>query len=93
MQECFYAGFPSLHIIGGYVSIGLMITDPGKLIRTILSFQMNHDSICGTTKAAFMVDAMPINAAFQSALSNDIVAEHPELWLEVRFCIMDDPIC
>ena len=42
---------------------------------------------------AFVLDAVPVNAAFQSALSNDIVAEHPELWLEVRFCIMDDPIC
>lgn len=30
--------------------------------------------------ASFMLDGMPINAAFQSALSNDIVIEHPELW-------------
>ena len=30
--------------------------------------------------AAFVLDAMPVNAAFQSVLSNDIVAEYPELW-------------
>ena len=43
--------------------------------------------------AAFVLDAMPINAAFQNTVPNDIVAEHPELWSGVRFCIMDDPIC
>ncbi|GFT36705.1 transposable element Tcb2 transposase [Trichonephila clavipes] len=45
-----------------------------KLIGTKLSFQMNPASICGTMINAFMVDAMPVNAAFQSALSNNIVA-------------------
>ena len=30
--------------------------------------------------AMFVLDAMLMNAAFQSALSNDIVVEHPELW-------------
>ncbi|GFV51560.1 transposable element Tcb2 transposase [Trichonephila clavipes] len=39
-----------------------------------LSFQMNHASICGTMMAAFVPDAMPVNAAFKSALSNDILA-------------------
>ena len=43
--------------------------------------------------AAFMLDALPFNAAFQSALSNDIVIKHPELWSGVQFHIMDDPIC
>ncbi|GFT15137.1 uncharacterized protein TNCV_3141941 [Trichonephila clavipes] len=43
--------------------------------------------------AAFVLDSMPLNAAFQSALSNDIVTSHTELWFGVRFCIMDDPIC
>ncbi|PRD25495.1 UNVERIFIED_CONTAM: zwilch [Trichonephila clavipes] len=42
--------------------------------------------------AAFMLDAMPLNVAFQSALLNDIVASHLELWFEVRFRIMDNPI-
>ncbi|GFT07004.1 transposable element Tcb2 transposase [Trichonephila clavipes] len=37
-------------------------------------FQMNHASICGTMMATFVLDAMPMNAAFQSVLSNDIVA-------------------
>ncbi|GFX91686.1 uncharacterized protein TNCV_3682721 [Trichonephila clavipes] len=41
-----------------------MSSEPGKLIGTKLSFQINHASICG----------MPVNAAFQSALCNDIVA-------------------
>ena len=30
---------------------------------------------------------------FQRTLSNDIVAEHPELWPEVQFRVMDDRIC
>ncbi|GFX42084.1 hypothetical protein TNCV_2134991 [Trichonephila clavipes] len=34
----------------------------------------NHASICGTMMAAFVLEAMPVNAAFQSALSNDTVA-------------------
>ena len=38
------------------------------------------------------VRCMLANAAFQSALSNDIVAEHPELWSAVRFRIMVNPI-
>ena len=42
---------------------------------------------------AFVLDAMPINAVFQSMFSNDIVTEHPELWSGVRFHIMDDLIC
>ncbi|GFX42815.1 uncharacterized protein TNCV_2931071 [Trichonephila clavipes] len=43
-----------------------------QLIGTKLSFQMNHTSICGTMMAAFVLDAMLVNTAFQSALSNDI---------------------
>ncbi|GFW82301.1 transposable element Tcb1 transposase [Trichonephila clavipes] len=43
--------------------------------------------------SAFVLDAMPVNAAFQSALSNDIVTYPPELWVELRFRILDDPIC
>ncbi|GFW97664.1 uncharacterized protein TNCV_685341 [Trichonephila clavipes] len=43
--------------------------------------------------AAFVLDDIPMNAAFQSALSTDIVAEHPELWFRVRFLIIMDPIC
>ena len=43
--------------------------------------------------AAFVLNAMPVNADFQSTLSNYIVAKHPELWSSARFRIMDDPIC
>ena len=57
----------------------LMSTEPGKLIGTKLPFQMNHASVCGTMMAAFVLDTMLVNAASQSALSNDIVAEHQEL--------------
>ncbi|GFS92932.1 FLJ37770-like protein [Trichonephila clavipes] len=46
----------------------LMSTEPGKLIDTKLSFQMNHASICETMMAAFVLDALPVNAAFQSEL-------------------------
>ncbi|GFT03327.1 uncharacterized protein TNCV_2985021 [Trichonephila clavipes] len=69
-----------------------MSTDPGKLIGTKLSFQMNHASICRTMMAVFVSDAMPMNATFQSALSKDIVAQHPRLWFGVQFRIMDYPI-
>ena len=40
-----------------------------------------------------MLDAIPISSVFQSALSNDIVVGHPELWFRLRFLIMDDAIC
>ena len=43
--------------------------------------------------AAFILDDMPVNDDFYSALSNDIVAEHPDLLSGMRFRIMDDPIC
>ena len=56
-----------------------MSIEPGKLFGTKLSFQMNIASICGIMMDAFVLDAVPVNAAFQSALSNDIVADHPEL--------------
>ncbi|GFX56888.1 transposable element Tcb2 transposase [Trichonephila clavipes] len=69
MQGCLYTGSPSRQTIDGCVCNGLMNTEPGKLIGTKLSFQMNHVSICGTMMAAFVLDAMPVNAAFQSALS------------------------
>ncbi|GFU02694.1 hypothetical protein TNCV_535201 [Trichonephila clavipes] len=45
-----------------------MSTEPGKLIGPKLSFQMNDSSICGTMVAAFVLDAMPENAAFQKGL-------------------------
>ncbi|GFV57869.1 transposable element Tcb2 transposase [Trichonephila clavipes] len=46
--------------------------DHHELIGIKLTFPMNHVSIWGTMMAAFMVDAMPVNAAFLSALSDDI---------------------
>ena len=69
-----------------------MSTEPDKLTGAKLSFQMNHISVCGTMMAAFVLDAMSLSAAFKSALSNDLVAKHPELWSGVRFRIVDDPI-
>ena len=60
-----------------------MNTEPGKLIGAKLSFEMTHASICGTIMATFVLDA----------LSNNIVAEHPELWSGMQFRIMDNPIC
>ncbi|PRD26889.1 UNVERIFIED_CONTAM: Transposable element Tcb2 transposase [Trichonephila clavipes] len=65
---------PSRQTIDGCVCNGLMSTELGKLIGTKLSFQMNQASICGTMMAAFVLDAMLVNAAFQSVLSNGIVA-------------------
>ncbi|GFX42038.1 transposable element Tcb2 transposase [Trichonephila clavipes] len=71
---------PSRQTIDVCVCNELMSKKPGKLIGTKWSFQMNNAPICGTMMAAFVSDAMPVNAAFQSALSNDIGALHPELW-------------
>ncbi|GFU67530.1 uncharacterized protein TNCV_3239771 [Trichonephila clavipes] len=68
-----YEGSNSRQTIDDGVCNGLMSTEPGKLIGSKLSFQMKHSSICGTEMVAFMLDAMPVNAAFQSALSNVIV--------------------
>ena len=55
-----------------------MSTELFKLIVTKLCSQMNQASICVTMMAAFLLVAMPVNAAFQSVLSNDIEAEHLE---------------
>ncbi|GFX30583.1 uncharacterized protein TNCV_3462311 [Trichonephila clavipes] len=66
-------GSPSRQTIDGCVCNGLLSTESGKLIDAKLSFQINHISICGTMLAVFVLDAMSVNAAFQSALSNDIV--------------------
>ncbi|GFS94061.1 transposable element Tcb2 transposase [Trichonephila clavipes] len=59
VQGCLYTGPPSRQTIDGCVCNGLMSTEPGKLIGTKMSFQMNRASICGTLVAAFMLDAMP----------------------------------
>ncbi|GFW37759.1 transposable element Tcb2 transposase [Trichonephila clavipes] len=65
---------PSQQTIDGCICNGLMSTEPGKLIGTKFPIQMKHTSICGTMITAFELDAMPVNASFQSALSNDIAA-------------------
>ncbi|GFW51289.1 HTH_Tnp_Tc3_2 domain-containing protein [Trichonephila clavipes] len=65
---------PLTATIDGCIYNGLMSTEYGKLIVSKLSFQINHASICETTMAALLLDAMPVNVAFHSALSNDIVA-------------------
>ncbi|GFT37325.1 HTH_Tnp_Tc3_2 domain-containing protein [Trichonephila clavipes] len=69
-------GSPSRQTFDGCVCSWLMSTVSKKLIGTKLSFQMNYTSICGIMMAAFVLDDMSVNAAFQSALSNDIVAYH-----------------
>ncbi|GFX88843.1 uncharacterized protein TNCV_2575501 [Trichonephila clavipes] len=74
IQGCLYTGSPSRQTINGCVCNGLMSTEPDRLIDTKLSFQMNYASICGTMMVKFVLDAMPVNTAFQSALWNDIVA-------------------
>ncbi|GFS68696.1 uncharacterized protein TNCV_1959011 [Trichonephila clavipes] len=60
-------GSPSPQTMDDCICNGLMSTETGKLIGTKLSFQMNHTSIRGTMMAAFVLDAMPVNTAFQSA--------------------------
>ncbi|GFS51683.1 uncharacterized protein TNCV_613651 [Trichonephila clavipes] len=73
-KGCFYTGSLSRLTIDSCVCNGLMSPELGKLIGTELSFQMNHASICGTMMAAFVLDTMPVNAAFQRTLSNNTVA-------------------
>ncbi|GFS86333.1 transposable element Tcb2 transposase [Trichonephila clavipes] len=73
-QLLYIKDHPSWKTINGCVCNGLMSTEPGKPIGTKLSFQINHASICGTIMPTFVLDAMPVKAAFQSALSKDIVA-------------------
>ncbi|GFW55738.1 transposable element Tcb2 transposase [Trichonephila clavipes] len=73
-KGAFILDTPLRQTIDGCVCNGLMSTEPGKLIGTNLSFQMKHGSIFGTMRAAFVLDAMPVNAAVHSELSNDIVA-------------------
>ncbi|GFY02071.1 uncharacterized protein TNCV_5099321 [Trichonephila clavipes] len=65
VQGCLYTGSPSWQNIDGCVCIELMIPEPGKLIRTKLSFKMNHASMCETMMAAFVLDVILVNAAFQ----------------------------
>ena len=43
--------------------------------------------------AAFVLDAMAVNTAFQNSLSNDIVEEHQKLWTRLQFRTMNDQIC
>ncbi|GFW27061.1 transposable element Tcb2 transposase [Trichonephila clavipes] len=73
VQGCLYTGSPSRQTIDGCVCNGLMSTEPGKLIDSKLSFQMNHASICEITMAAFVFDAMPVNTAFQSAYIREVL--------------------
>ncbi|GFU30076.1 uncharacterized protein TNCV_3262831 [Trichonephila clavipes] len=72
VQGGLYTGFSSRQTIEGCVCNGLISIEPGKLIDTKLSFQMNHASIGETIMTGFVLGTMPANAAFQSALSNDI---------------------
>ncbi|GFV87082.1 HTH_Tnp_Tc3_2 domain-containing protein [Trichonephila clavipes] len=64
---------PSRSTIDGCVCNRLMGPEPDRLIGT-KSFHMNPVPICGTMIAAFVLDAMTVNAAFQNALSYDTVA-------------------
>ncbi|GFY25068.1 transposable element Tcb2 transposase [Trichonephila clavipes] len=64
--RCLYTGSSSRQAMDGCVCNGLMSTEPVKLIDTKLSFQRNHATVCGTMTTAFVLDAMPVNAAFQS---------------------------
>ncbi|GFV87981.1 hypothetical protein TNCV_782611 [Trichonephila clavipes] len=53
----------------------LMNVEPGGLIGNALSFLKNPSVISKSMMEALMLDAVAVNAAFQSALSNVIVAE------------------
>ena len=53
---------------------------------------MNQSSDCETMIPSFVLDAILVKATFQTALLEDIVAEHPELWSGMQFRITDHPI-
>ncbi|GFT13213.1 hypothetical protein TNCV_4076711 [Trichonephila clavipes] len=69
----FLQDLPLRQTINGFIGNGLMSTEPGKLIGSMLSFQLNHASVCENWMAALVLDDMSVNATFQSALSSDIV--------------------
>ena len=77
VQGCLYTGSLSRQTIDGCACNGLMSTKPNKLIGTKLSFQINHASVCRAMMATFVLEDTPVNAAFLSVFSNDIMAEHP----------------
>ncbi|GFY02762.1 hypothetical protein TNCV_3506421 [Trichonephila clavipes] len=85
--------FPSRQTIDSCICNGLMDTEPGGLNGNKLSFLTNLALIGGTMMSVLVLDDMPVNIAFQSALSNVIAAEHPELCFGVRFHIIDDVSC
>ena len=59
------------------------------LIGTKLYFQMNHASSFGTMMAAFVLDTMPVKAAFQqcvhSDISSDIVESGFTVWSAISY--------
>ncbi|GFW88578.1 uncharacterized protein TNCV_828471 [Trichonephila clavipes] len=93
MQGYLYTGSPSRQTIDSCVGNGVMNTEPGGLIGNKLFFLTNPALICGTTMAAFVLDAMPVNAPFQNTLSNVILDKHPDIWSEVRLRIIVDLSC
>ena len=65
LYRIFYtANCRQLCLMGHSTNSRLMSTEPGKLIGTILFFEMNHAIICGTMMTAFAIDSMLINAVF-----------------------------
>ncbi|GFU85934.1 transposable element Tcb1 transposase [Trichonephila clavipes] len=57
-------------------------------------FHVNHASICGNHDSRIRVRRHASeHCPLQSALSNDIVTKHQELWFGERFRITEDPIC
>ena len=61
------------------------------LICTMLYFQMNHASICGTISVRHHAGQRCLPECIPSDISSDMVAEHPKLRSGVRFRIMNDP--
>ncbi|GFU02784.1 transposable element Tcb2 transposase [Trichonephila clavipes] len=62
----FFTGSPSQKIMDDCVCNGLMNTEPSQLIGNKLPFLTNSALICGNMMAAFVLDAMTVNSAFQS---------------------------
>ncbi|GFV32855.1 hypothetical protein TNCV_4685631 [Trichonephila clavipes] len=79
VQGFLYTEYHSRQTIDGCVCNGLMNTETD--ISHKLSFLRNPALICGTIMTAFVLNAMPGNAFFQSAFSNIIMARQPDIWL------------
>lgn len=79
MQEPLYRRSLARKIIDVCGCIVFMNIDNGIQISKKSFILINTALIWGILLAAFVLDAMPVNAAYWSVLTNNVVDEHPRL--------------